>query len=30
MPGPPVLSALRLFRREFDHHIQHGTCAERC
>jgi len=30
MPGPPVLSALRLFRKDFDHHIQHGTCFERC
>ena len=30
MPGPPVLSALRLFRTDFDHHIQHGTCLERC
>jgi NADH-quinone oxidoreductase subunit F len=30
MPGPPILSALRLFRADFEHHIQHGTCAERC
>ena len=28
MPGPPVLSALRLFREEFDHHIQCGTCRQ--
>ena len=28
MPGPPVLSALRLFREEFDHHIQRGTCRQ--
>jgi NADH-quinone oxidoreductase subunit F len=27
MPGPPVLSALRLFRDEFDQHIRHGACA---
>src|SRR4029453_2648605 len=27
MPGPPIMSALRLFREEFDHHIQYGTCA---
>jgi NADH-quinone oxidoreductase subunit F len=26
MPGPPVLSAIQLFREDFDHHIQHGTC----
>jgi NADH-quinone oxidoreductase subunit F len=26
MPGPPVLSALRLFRAEFEHHIRFGTC----
>jgi NADH-quinone oxidoreductase subunit F len=30
MPGPPVLSALRLFREEFEHHIRHGACAWRC
>ena len=27
MPGPPILSAIRLFRDDFDHHIQYGTCA---
>jgi NADH-quinone oxidoreductase subunit F len=27
MPGPPVLSALRLFRAEFEHHIRFGTCV---
>jgi NADH-quinone oxidoreductase subunit F len=27
MPGPPVLSALQLFREDFDHHIQYGACA---
>jgi NADH-quinone oxidoreductase subunit F len=26
MPGPPLLSALRLFHEDFDHHIQYGTC----
>jgi NADH-quinone oxidoreductase subunit F len=26
MPGPPILSAMRLFRGEFEHHLQHGTC----
>jgi NADH-quinone oxidoreductase subunit F len=26
MPGPPVLSALRLFRPDFDRHIQHAAC----
>ena len=26
MPGPPILSALRLFRADFDHHIHHGSC----
>ena len=30
MPGPPILSALRLFRDEFESHIQYGTCARRC
>lgn len=30
MPGPPVLSALRLFREDFDRHIQYGTCARQC
>ncbi len=30
MPGPPVLSALRLFHEDFDHHIHYGTCAYRC
>ncbi len=26
MPGPPITSAFRLFRSDFDHHLQHGTC----
>ena len=26
MPGPPILSAMRLFRGEFEHHLRHGTC----
>ena len=26
MPGPPIMSAIRLFRRDFEHHLQHGTC----
>ena len=26
MPGPPILSALRLFRDEFDHHLRYGCC----
>ena len=26
MPGPPILSALRLFRADFDHHLEHGIC----
>jgi NADH-quinone oxidoreductase subunit F len=26
MPGPPILSALRLFREEFDHHLRYGSC----
>jgi NADH-quinone oxidoreductase subunit F len=26
MPGPPVLSAIRLFRSDFDYHLQHGSC----
>jgi NADH-quinone oxidoreductase subunit F len=26
MPGPPILSALHLFRNDFDHHIEHSTC----
>jgi NADH-quinone oxidoreductase subunit F len=26
MPGPPILSALHLFREDFDHHIQYATC----
>jgi NADH-quinone oxidoreductase subunit F len=26
MPGPPILSALRLFREEFDYHLRHGAC----
>jgi NADH:ubiquinone oxidoreductase subunit F (NADH-binding) len=27
MPGPPLQSALRLFREDFDHHLKHGACA---
>jgi NADH:ubiquinone oxidoreductase subunit F (NADH-binding) len=27
MPGPPVMSALRLFSDEFDRHIQYGACG---
>ena len=26
MPGPPILSALRMFRDEFDHHLRYGRC----
>jgi NADH-quinone oxidoreductase subunit F len=26
MPGPPVMSAIRLFRADFDHHLQYGSC----
>ena len=26
MPGPPILSALRLFRRDFEHHLATGVC----
>jgi NADH-quinone oxidoreductase subunit F len=26
MPGPPLLSALQLFRSDFDHHLRHGSC----
>ena len=26
MPGPPITSALRLFRDEFDYHLRHGAC----
>ena len=26
MPGPPIMSALRLFRDEFDEHARTGTC----
>lgn len=28
MPGPPIESALRLFRRDFESHLQHGRCPE--
>ena len=28
MPGPPIMSALRLFRGEFEHHLMHGTCPQ--
>jgi NADH:ubiquinone oxidoreductase subunit F (NADH-binding) len=27
MPGPPLISAQRLFRGDFDHHLKYGTCA---
>jgi NADH-quinone oxidoreductase subunit F len=27
MPGPPVLSALRMFREEFEFHLRHGRCS---
>lgn len=27
MPGPPITSAFRLFRSDFEHHLQHGRCA---
>jgi len=27
MPGPPILSAIRLFREEFEHHIRQGKCG---
>jgi NADH:ubiquinone oxidoreductase subunit F (NADH-binding) len=27
MPGPPILSALKLFRREFDCHLRTGKCV---
>lgn len=26
MPGPPIQSALKLFRPDFEHHLQYGTC----
>ena len=26
MPGPPITSALRLFRDEFDYHLRHARC----
>ncbi len=26
MPGPPVMSAIQLFRSDFDHHLQYGRC----
>jgi NADH-quinone oxidoreductase subunit F len=28
MPGPPILSALRLFRDDFEHHLRHGACPK--
>ena len=27
MPGPPIMSALRLFREEFETHIRRGSCS---
>ena len=27
MPGPPIMSAVRLFREEFEFHLRHGVCA---
>ena len=26
MPGPPIMSALRLFHEEFEFHLRHGRC----
>ncbi len=26
MPGPPLLSAMELFRQDFDHHLSQGNC----
>jgi NADH-quinone oxidoreductase subunit F len=26
MPGPPIMSAIRLFRSDFDHHLRFGVC----
>jgi NADH-quinone oxidoreductase subunit F len=26
MPGPPILSALKLFPEDFAYHLEHGTC----
>lgn len=26
MPGPPLLSAIKLFREDFEHHLAHGQC----
>jgi NADH-quinone oxidoreductase subunit F len=26
MPGPPIMSALRLFRDDFEYHLRHGAC----
>jgi NADH-quinone oxidoreductase subunit F len=26
MPGPPIISALRLFHEEFEFHLRHGRC----
>jgi hypothetical protein len=28
MPGPPLLSGLRLFKGDFDYHLRHGVCGE--
>jgi NADH-quinone oxidoreductase subunit F len=28
MPGPPLMSALRLFKEDFDYHLQHGVCGQ--
>jgi NADH-quinone oxidoreductase subunit F len=28
MPGPPIQSALRLFRSEFEHHARYGKCEQ--
>jgi NADH-quinone oxidoreductase subunit F len=27
MPGPPIMSALSLFREEFEFHLRHGRCG---
>ncbi len=28
MPGPPLLSAIKLFRADFDYHLEHGECGQ--
>jgi NADH-quinone oxidoreductase subunit F len=29
MPGPPILSAIQLFRSDFEHHLAHGACPSK-